>query len=46
MDFDLNRLRVGWGEITAEEVTGLRILNDERERWRSEETKRIERERR
>jgi coenzyme F420-reducing hydrogenase delta subunit len=36
LDFMVERFRIGWDEISAEEVRGLQILTEERERQKSE----------
>jgi hypothetical protein len=40
LDFDCANFAVPWSEITAEEAVGLRVLKDERERYRQELLKR------
>jgi hypothetical protein len=37
IEFDLDKLQVGWGEVTCEEVSALRILSQERRKWEKEE---------
>lgn len=36
LDFVAERFKVGWDEVTAEEVNGLQILKQERDRWSEE----------
>ena len=40
LDFDTQRLKIGWDEITCEEDAGLKILVQERTKWQNEETSR------
>ncbi len=39
LDFDCERFRVGWGEITCEEAGALKILKQERDKWQREDSK-------
>jgi hypothetical protein len=39
LEFDMTHLSVPWDEVTAEEVRGLQILKDEREKFTREEAK-------
>ena len=36
LDFMADRFRIGWGEVTAEEVRGLQVLKEERDRFQRE----------
>jgi hypothetical protein len=46
MDFIADRFRVGWDEVSVEDVRGLQVLKQERDRWEKEERDRMEREHR
>ncbi len=39
IEFDVAKFRVGWGEVTAEEALGLRVLADERDKYQREKAK-------
>jgi hypothetical protein len=44
LDFSVDRFRLGWGDVTAEEARGLRVLKEERDRLAEEQRKEMERE--
>ncbi len=46
LEFDIEHLAVPWSEVTAEEVKGLQILKEERNRAVREQQKRDEESRR
>lgn len=46
LEFDVEHFAVPWGDITAEEVKGLQVLREERNRAQQELAKQHERERR
>ena len=39
LEFAVAKFKVDWGDVTAEEALGLRILADERDRYQREQTK-------
>lgn len=46
MDFIADRFRVGWDEVSVEDVRGLQVLKQERDRWEKEKRDRMDRENR
>ena len=37
LDFETRRFKIDWSEVTAEEAVGLKVLEQEREKWRDEQ---------
>jgi hypothetical protein len=37
LEFDVEHFAVSWGEITAEEVRGLQVIKEERDRFKREQ---------
>jgi hypothetical protein len=44
LDFDLGKLQISWAELTLEETMALRILSQERDRFRSDMQRRSQEE--
>ena len=36
LDFDMKHLHIPWSDVTAEEVMGIKILDQERDKWQRE----------